>query len=103
MRSKVDQGNMSPATRLEAALVDNLPGVVTMACRHSGSFIEVRIKQRGPDDWLAIAKRDGDDGAPEVLFAFGIDFIGCVLSLDRMVQAGRWREDRPWVNGTGRG
>lgn len=60
------------------------------------SVNDLRIKQRGEDDWLCVLRRYGDDGAPQVLFATGTDWLTCLWAADKLVQAGKWRDDKPW-------
>lgn len=58
--------------------------------------IEVRFKHRGGGDWLAIVKRYGDDGGPQVLFAQAYDFVGALIASARALEIGQWKVDKPY-------
>lgn len=64
--------------------------------------VELRLKQRGPQDWIGICKRIGADGGDEVLFGTGYSFVACLLAVNSAMAANRWRADTPWSpNGSG--
>ena len=78
------------------AFVDVAPNIVGWGERSSEDAIELRVKQRGPGDWIGICKRVGGDGADEVLFGTGFSFIACLLAVNAAMAANRWRPDTPW-------
>lgn len=73
--------------------------VLSFTTRNSEDFVELRVKQRGEGDFLAIAKRIGPDGGDEVCFGVGFDFLSCLLGLNGAITANRWRPDQPWGGG----
>lgn len=99
---KVDDHSYSPVVRLGLKLESELPALCRLAVNDPGDFIDIRIKQRGAEDWLAIVRRLSEDGTPLVLFAFGLDFVSCLIQADRLMQANKWKVDTPWnQNGSG--
>ncbi len=64
------------------------------------AFSELRIKARDDGTYLAIAKGYGTDGGPVVCFGVGYDYTLAILALDKTIQAGKWRYDKPWVDST---
>lgn len=61
--------------------------------------LSVTFKCRGPQDWIGVAKRVGDDGGPEVVFGTAFDFVSCIMAVNAAMQADRWRVDTPWQPG----
>lgn len=59
-------------------------------------FRELRIKVMSDGVRLAIAKRFGSDGGPEVCFGSGYDPMLALMALDAAIQGGNWRFDKPW-------
>lgn len=57
---------------------------------------EIRFKWRDDGTCLAIAKGYGSDGGETVCFGAGYGFSGAVLAVDRSIQGGNWRADKPW-------
>lgn len=89
----------APFNVLYDALVSAAPNLLHWGQIAHEDAIEVRIKQRGPGDWMAIAKRFGPDGGPQVLFGTGYDFLSCVLGLNGAMAGDRWRADKPYRPG----
>lgn len=81
------------------ALFGALGNLHAAAVKAEGEFIELRVKQRGYADWLAIAKRVGADGGSEVIFGVGHDLVSALLGLNGAMAANRWRPDRPYKPG----
>lgn len=63
---------------------------------HEEDAIEIRIKRRGPGDWLSICKRLDADGKPQVVFGSAFDFVSAVLAVNAAMSADAWKEDKPW-------
>jgi hypothetical protein len=84
---------------VEQAVYGRLPQLRGLVFTRAGDFAGLNIRQRGAGDWIAVAKRYGDDGGPQVLFATGFDFVGLLLNLEGSLAADRWREDKPWTPG----
>lgn len=59
-------------------------------------FQELRFKRRDDGTTLAIAKGYGPDGGPVVCFGAGYGLLGSLLAVDRAIQGGNWRVDKPW-------
>jgi len=60
-------------------------------------FRELRFKARDDGTVLAIAKGYGSDGGPTVCFGVGYDVITAFMQLDKTVQGGHWKFDKPWA------
>jgi hypothetical protein len=86
----------SPYVALEGAVFTKLPQIHALAVRNAEDFVGLNIKVRGAGDLIAVAKRFGPDGGPQVIFATGFDIIGLLLNLEGSLAANRWKEDRPW-------
>lgn len=54
------------------------------------------LKPKDDGTTLAVLKRYASDGTPEVCFGVGYGVFGCLLAVDRVVQGGRWKPDKPW-------
>lgn len=65
-------------------------------------FISLLIKARDDGSCLAVLKRFGPDGAPNVCFGSGYGAVACILGLDASVQGGKWRFDEPWERQNGK-
>lgn len=89
----------APFNILYEALADATPNILHWGQVADADAVEVRFRHRGPSDWLAIAKRFGADGEPQVLFGTGYDFLSCVLGLNGAMAGDRWRADRPYQPG----
>jgi len=83
--------------RVHEVVAVDLRNLYTFAEVHREDAVEVRLKHRGGGDWLVIVKRVGSDGAPQVLFTQAYDFVSALVSVDRGLEVGQWREDRPYV------
>ena len=82
---------------LEQAVFTKLPQLHSVLVRNDGDAVGLQLKHRGPSDWIAVLRRDGHAGGPEVAFGTGFDVIGCLLGLEGALAADRWREDKPWT------
>lgn len=105
-RTRADSKGNRPSSAFEqihASWATYLSNVYGWAVRGEEDALSVTIKCRGTGDWIGIAKRVGDDGAPEVCFGNAFDFVSCVLALNASMAAGRWRPDSPWKGGNGAG
>lgn len=67
----------------------------------SDGFTEYRIYCRGDSDFLAVLKGAAPDGAPRIAFASGIDFFGCLVASEVVLEGQRWRPDQPQVRKKG--
>lgn len=76
-----------------------LSNVYRWGAKEEGDALSLTLKCRGAGDWIAVAKRVGADGATEVIFATGFDFVSCFLALNGSMAGNRWRVDKPWVPG----
>lgn len=83
-------------SEVESLINKHLTGIYREFCMKHASGFDLRVKFRGDGDWLAIAKRDGPDGNPEVVFSSGVDLVTCLIALARSIEAGKWRADKPW-------
>lgn len=59
-------------------------------------FIELRIKLKDDGSCLAVAKGYGPDGGKLVCFGVGYGVLGACFAIDRTIQGGNWRVDKPW-------
>lgn len=64
-------------------------------------FIELRIKLMRDGTHLAVAKGYGSDGGPIVCFGSGYGVVGAIMAVDRTIQGGNWRVDKPWEGSKG--
>lgn len=62
----------------------------------SDSFKEIRVMARDDGTCLAIAKGYGPDGGPVVCFGNGYGLVASLMAIDRTIQGGHWRVDKPW-------
>ena len=85
----------TPYGRLYSMFIDVAPLILTLVGRHPEDFKELRVYQRGEGDCLGVLKRYGNDGAPEVIFGNGVDFVACLLALEGSMRANRWRQEDP--------
>lgn len=76
-----------------------LPGISRLLMVGDASGASMNLKQRGPMDWICVVKRENSQGDPEVLFGIGVGPVEALGYADGQVQAGKWREDRPWQPG----
>ncbi len=73
-----------------------LPQFRNILLEENVDFVSFCVRQRGEMDFVAVLKRVGSDGQPEVCFSTGYDYVGTLLALEGTLSAGRWREDRPY-------
>lgn len=76
------------------ALFKACPNFTALFQSGGAEFNSVRIQFRGVYDFLAVCKRWGPDGTPEVIFGSGPDFVGAVLGLEAALEQGAWRPDK---------
>lgn len=81
----LEQGMFRPLQQLHAVLV-----------RAAEDCVGLNVKHRDSGDWIAVLRRFGPDGTPQVAFGSGVDFIGALMGLEGSLAANRWREDKPW-------
>lgn len=79
---------------LFAALAKSCPNLAEQVSKDATDFNSIRIQYRGVYDWLAVCKRWGEDGSPEVIFGSGPDFVGAILGLEAALDKGAWRPDK---------
>lgn len=66
-------------------------------------FEGLNIKRREDGTCIAVAKGYDPEGLPVVAFGSGYDALSCLVQLDRAINGGKWREDKPWQpNGQGK-
>lgn len=63
----------------------------------SQDFDRISVRQRGPSDYVAVFKVDGDDGTPLVAFGNGPDFVSAIMGLEGAITANRFKVDQPWL------
>ena len=98
-KQKVEYQTTLFGFRMYEALTKEIPLVFAFVSNSSEDFISLRISYRGPGDYLAIGKRYAGDGAPEVIFGSGPDFIGCLAGLEVALDQDKWRPDK-YAKGT---
>lgn len=81
--------------RFHDKLREEIPSVVAFWDSYE-EFREVRFKTRNDGTILAVAKGYSADGGLVVCFATGYDVVTALMALDGSIQAGAWREDKPW-------
>jgi len=59
-------------------------------------LVGLNVKAKDDGTCLAVLKRLGSSGAPEVCFGVGYGFYGALFAIDRTVQGGNWKPDKPW-------
>lgn len=62
--------------------------------RDDEAFRGITITCKGERAYLAVLKRFGDDGTPEVCFASGINFWDLFLGMNAALSKGDWRTDK---------
>lgn len=72
-----------------------LPQVSALVAGAAPEFEFLKILHRGQHDVLAILKRYGSDGKPEVLFGNGATFVDALYGLEGAFAANKWRPDNP--------
>jgi hypothetical protein len=86
----------NPYVVLEQGMFGPLPQLHAVLVRNDEDAVSLQVKHRGPGDWLAVLRRLGSEGQPQVAFGSGYDFVGALLGLDAALASNRWREDKPW-------
>ena len=87
----------NPYVVLEQGMFVPLPQLHAVLVRNAEEAVGLTVKHRDSGDWIAVLRRYGPDGDPQVIFGSGIDFIGALMGLEGSLAAGRWRVDTPWV------
>lgn len=59
-------------------------------------FRGLNCKAKDDGTTLAVVKRFGPDGTPQVCFGVGYGFFGALYAIDRTIQGGNWKFDKPW-------
>lgn len=85
-------------TEVWAAFSHTLPLLTKFMGFPAKGYISVKCTWRGESDFLAIAKRYGDDGTVQVLFGSGTDYVTAFIGLEQAFDADKWRRDK-WANG----
>ena len=85
---KISGHSIHKALRAEA------PEVYQLVTNDGDDFISLRIAYRGENDYLAIGKRYGDDGTPQVIFGSGIGLATCLVGLAVAIDQNKWRPDK---------
>lgn len=73
-----------------------LPGLGRLMMVGPSEGLSVQVKQRSEYDWIVVVKQAVSAEGPLVLFGVGHGPVEALLHADGQVQAGRWREDKPW-------
>jgi len=63
---------------------------------NESEFLSLRLKYRADGTTIAVIKRIGDDGGPQVAFGSGYGVFGALIGLDYTLEAGNWKPDKPW-------
>ena len=92
-------GKKDPWLGLYDGLAAAAPMLLQQLHKHEGDTVELRLKHRGEGDWLALVKRIGPDGGPEIAFGTGYDALAALVGLGAAVARGGWRPDKPWTPG----
>lgn len=66
-------------------------------------FDRLTIMLRDDGTHLAIGKGYGDDGGPIVCFGGGYGLAAALMSIDKTIQAGNWKVDKPYSARKGSG
>jgi len=59
-------------------------------------FSQLLLKVRPDGTTLAIAKGYGPDGGPIVCFGSGYGAIAALMAIEKTMQGGYWKVDKPW-------
>lgn len=60
------------------------------------TFVSLYFKHQDDGTVLAVAKRYGPDGGPQVCFGGGYGVIGAMLSLNATIASDNWKTDKPY-------
>lgn len=84
-------------TRVWAEFMHSVPLLAKFLAYPSRAMVSLKVNYRGPGDFLAVCKRYNDDGAVEVCFGSGTDFVASLLGLEVAMDNQKWRLDK-WAN-----
>jgi hypothetical protein len=90
-----DKGLKSRLLAIEESLSSVCPHLASWSADEE-SYRELRIQLRDDGTMLVIAKGFGTDGGPVVCFGVGYGLSGAMLAIDRTIQGGNWKFDKPW-------
>jgi len=76
-------------------LWEKMPHLYAVMATNKEDFVSLTLKAR-EDGVLAVVNRVSFDGAREVCFGTGYDAISALVAVDKTIQAGSWRPDKPW-------
>jgi hypothetical protein len=97
-----DKGLKSRLLEIEESLSTGCPHLAAWSADED-SYRELRIQLRDDGTMLVIAKGFGPDGGHVVCFGVGYGLSGGLLAIDRTIQGGNWKFDKPWSpNGEGK-
>lgn len=94
-RSKNKRSNVQRWVEFEEGFREALPHLGSFLADEE-QFVELRFKVMEDGTTLAIAKSYGSDGTPMVCFGAGYGSCAAMLAIDRTIQGGAWRIDKPW-------
>lgn len=87
---KLERGLYGTAVQLRAKVLEG-----------EEDFVSLLVKRRGPADFIAVLKFQGEGGKTYVAFGSGYDFIGVLIGLEGTLAANRVREDTPYNPASG--
>lgn len=95
-----DLEKVSPSMELQSVLASRFSNLWACFKKVDGqgglSSIQVRYRV-DDDDFMAVAKRlSPDDGAAQVIFASAESWTEAFQALNRAIQKGKWKVDKPW-------
>lgn len=98
MPAKKDRNNGRTVKfeQLYEGLANSMPGLGRLLLVGPTTELSIQVKQRAEYDWLVVVKMAKGGEGPVVLFGVGVGPVEAMLHADGQVQAGRWREDKPW-------
>lgn len=100
-RKKTEDGTQLAffkGTEVWSAFSHTLPLLAKFMGFPAKGYISIKCTWRGESDFLAVAKRYGDDGLVQVLFGSGTDYVSALIGLEQAFDADKWRRDK-WANG----
>lgn len=63
--------------------------------KHTDMFVSMHVYRRGDCDFLAVIKRESDDGGvPLVVFGSGVDWLTAIQAANVAINNNKWREDK---------
>lgn len=98
-RSKSSSSVVAEFTRIHEEFSGLFPHVSAIF-GDAAEFNGLVLKVRDDGTVLAVLKAFGSDGAPIVCFGTGYGPVGALHGLDRSVQGGSWKKDKPWPGGS---